>query len=312
MAAKTQILSVQGFDIALTQQYEEDYICLTDMVKAKDGDNRAADIIKNWIRNRSTIEFLGTWEMFHNPNFKVVEFDHFKKEAGLPTFTMSVSNWVEKTDSIGIFSKQGKFGGTYAHKDIAFEFGSAISPVFKLYLIKEFQRLKEEEQKNIKSAEWLFHRFSAKANYTIQTDAIQQHIIPTVNLPKEKLGIVYASEAELINYGTLGYTAKQWEKENPQLVLSGKNLRDYLSVEELIVLDNMQSFNSYLISQHIPQDERLQKVKEEAQRQLNAIKQSRTIQKVHDEGGKKLLTSLDGSLKKALEYNPNKDKEPSE
>lgn len=304
---KTVTINVRGTNIAVTKINEDDYISLTDMVKNEEGE----DHIRNWMRNKNTIEFLGIWEKINNPEFKGVEFDTFLKEAGLNRFNMTPRKWIDTTGAIGIVSKSGRNGGTYAHKDIAFEFGAWISPIFKLYLIKEFQRLKEEEQKNVKSAEWLFHRFSTKANYTIQTDAIQQHIIPTVNLPKEKLGIVYASEAELINYGTLGYTAKQWEKENPQLVLSGKNLRDYLSVEELIVLDNMQSFNSYLISQHIPQEERLKRVQDEAKRQLSAIKQSRTIQNIHKEETKHLPTSLDGSLKKALDYNPNEEKEPS-
>ena len=252
------------------------------MVNARTGDSRAADIIKNWIRNRSTIEYLGTWEMVYNPNFKVVEFDHFKKEAGLPTFTLSVSNWVEKTGAIGIFSKKGKYGGTYAHKDIAFEFCSAISPVFKLYLIKEFQRLKEDEVKQLKSAEWLYHRFSAKANYSIQTDAVQKYIIPNSTLPKEKYGIIYASEAELINYGTLGYTAKEWSENNPELAKKG-NLREYLSVEELVVLDNMQGFNSYLISQGIDKEERLIRVQEEAKRQFASLSHSKTIHNAKEE-----------------------------
>ena len=279
---KTAILNVQGVDISVTKFNEEDYICITDMVNARTGDSRAADIIKNWIRNRSTIEYLGTWEMVYNPNFKVVEFDHFKKEAGLPTFTLSVSNWVEKTGAIGIFSKKGKYGGTYAHKDIAFEFCSAISPVFKLYLIKEFQRLKEDEVKQLKSAEWLYHRFSAKANYSIQTDAVQKYIIPNSTLPKEKYGIIYASEAELINYGTLGYTAKEWSENNPELAKNG-NLREYLSVEELVVLDNMQGFNSYLISQGIDKEERLIRVQEEAKRQFASLSHSKTIHNAKEE-----------------------------
>ncbi len=279
---KTAILNVQGVDISVTKFNEEDYICITDMVNARTGDSRAADIIKNWIRNRSTIEYLGTWEMVYNPNFKVVEFDHFKKEAGLPTFTLSVSNWVEKTGAIGIFSKKGKYGGTYAHKDIAFEFCSAISPVFKLYLIKEFQRLKEDEVKQLKSAEWLYHRFSAKANYSIQTDAVQKYIIPNSTLPKEKYGIIYASEAELINYGTLGYTAKEWSENNPELAKKG-NLREYLSVEELVVLDNMQGFNSYLISQGIDKEERLIRVQEEAKRQFASLSHSKTIHNAKEE-----------------------------
>lgn len=279
---KTAILNVQGVDISVTKFNEEDYICITDMVNARTGDSRAADIIKNWIRNRSTIEYLGTWEMVYNPNFKVVEFDHFKKEAGLPTFTLSVSNWVEKTGAIGIFSKKGKYGGTYAHKDIAFEFCSAISPVFKLYLIKEFQRLKEDEVKQLKSAEWLYHRFSAKANYSIQTDAVQKYIIPNSTLPKEKYGIIYASEAELINYGTLGYTAKEWSENNPELAKKG-NLREHLSVEELVVLDNMQGFNSYLISQGIDKEERLIRVQEEAKRQFASLSHSKTIHNAKEE-----------------------------
>ena len=279
---KTAILNVQGVDISVTKFNEEDYICITDMVNARTGDSRAADIIKNWIRNRSTIEYLGTWEMVYNPNFKVVEFDHFKKEAGLPTFTLSVSNWVEKTGAIGIFSKKGKYGGTYAHKDIAFEFCSAISPVFKLYLIKEFQRLKEDEVKQLNSAEWLYHRFSAKANYSIQTDAVQKYIIPNSTLPKEKYGIIYASEAELINYGTLGYTAKEWSENNPELAKKG-NLREYLSVEELVVLDNMQGFNSYLISQGIDKEERLIRVQEEAKRQFASLSHSKTIHNAKEE-----------------------------
>ena len=284
---KNSIISVQGVEISVTKHNEDDYICITDMVAAKEGNNsRAADIIKNWIRNRSTIEFLGTWESVYNPNFKVVEFDHFKKEAGLPTFTLSVSNWVEKTNAIGIFSKKGKYGGTYAHKDIAFEFGTAISPVFKLYLIKEFQRLKEEEEKQLKSAEWLFHRFTTKANYSIQTDAVQKYIIPNTKLPKEKHGIIYADEAELINFATLGYTSKEWIKDNPEKTKCG-NLRDYLSVEELIVLDNMQSYNSILIREGLSQQERLLLIQKASQRQFESLQGNKTIAKAKELSVKK-------------------------
>ena len=273
---KNSILNVQGINISVTKYNDEDYICITDMAKGKDNNARASDIIKNWIRTKSTIDFLGTWESFYNPNFKVVEFDHLRKETGVPTFTMSVSDWVDKTNAIGIFSKKGKYGGTYAHKDIAFEFGTAISPVFKLYLIKEFQKLKEEESKTLKSAEWLHYRFSAKANYTIQTDAVKNFIIPKTTLPKEKHGIIYASEAELINFATLGYTAKDWSEANPELSKTG-NLRDYLELEELVVLDNMQAFNSSLISLGLTQKERHEKIKEEAKRQLESLRHSTTI-----------------------------------
>lgn len=259
---KNSIISVQGVEISITKNNKEDYICITDMVGAKNGNSRAADVIKNQIRNRSTIEFLGTWEKVYNPDFKVEEFDHFKKEAGLPTFTLSVSSWVEKTNAIGIISKKGKYGGTYAHKDIAFEFGTAISPVFKLYLIKEFQRL--------------YHRFTIKANYAIQTDAVKKYIIPNTPVPKQKHGIIYANEAELINYGTLGYTSKEWIESNPELSKKG-NLREHLDIEELIVLDNIQAFNSYLISQGFTPEERLLKIQEEAKRQFAALKVNRTI-----------------------------------
>ena len=189
---KTSIMNVQGIEIALTTINEEDFICITDIVKAKGGDARAADIIKNWIRNRSTIEFLGTWETLYNPNFKVVEFDHFRKEAGLPTFTMSVSNWIEKTGAIGIVSKAGRYGGTYAHKDIAFEFCSAISPMFKLYVIKEYQRLVELERSEL-ALSWNVKRLLSKANYHIHTDAIKNVILPKLNISQMKQGLVYAS-----------------------------------------------------------------------------------------------------------------------
>ena len=164
---KTSIMNVQGIEIALTTINEEDFICITDIVKAKGGDARAADIIKNWIRNRSTIEFLGTWETLYNPDFKVVEFDHFRKEAGLPTFTMSVSNWIEKTGAIGIISNAGRYGGTYAHKDIAFEFCSAISPMFKLYVIKEYQRLIEQERSELALSWNERHSLSSDVNVTL-------------------------------------------------------------------------------------------------------------------------------------------------
>jgi hypothetical protein len=183
------------------------------MAKAGSDDARAADIIKNWIRNRGTIEFLGTWETIYNPKFKVVEFDHFRKEAGLPTFTMSVNNWVEKTSAIGIFSKAGKYGGTYAHKDIAFEFGVAISPIFKLYLIKEYQRLKEIES-NQYNLEWNVKRILSKVNYQFQTNAVKDYIIPKSNLPQSKEGIAYADEADILNIALFGCTAKEWRDAN--------------------------------------------------------------------------------------------------
>jgi len=202
--AKNKKIQVQGTEITVLATKEQDYISLTDIAKSKEGDGRAADIIKNWIRNRGTIEFISTWEQLHNPNFKVVEFDHFRMNAGLTSFVLSPGKWVEKTDAIGIFVKGGRYGGTYAHKDIAFEFCSAISPVFKLYLIKEFQRLKEEEQKQLG---WDIRRNLTKINYRIHTDAIKENLIPP-ELTKQQVSLVYASEADLLNMALFGKTAK--------------------------------------------------------------------------------------------------------
>ena len=249
---KTSIMNVQGIEIALTTINEEDFICITDIVKAKGGDARAADIIKNWIRNRSTIEFLGTWETLYNPDFKVVEFDHFRKEAGLPTFTMSVSNWIEKTGAIGIISKAGRYGGTYAHKDIAFEFCSAISPMFKLYVIKEYQRL------------------LSKANYHIHTDAIKNVILPKLNISQMKQGLVYASEADLLNMVLFGCTAKQWQEANPELAKT-MNIRDTSTINQLIVLSNIESLNAELIKQGISKEDRFAILRRTAEEQLAVL-----------------------------------------
>ena len=201
-------IKVQNISISIITQKGNDFICLTDMAKAKEGDARAADIIKNWIRTRTTLEFIGTWEEMYNPDFKVVEFDHFKMNAGLPSFVLSPGQWIKKTNAIGMYVSAGKYGGTYAHKDIAFEFGSAISPVFKLYLIKEFQRLKEDETDRLK-LEWNLQRTLAKVNYHIHTDAIKENLIP-VELTKQQTSLVYASEADLLNMALFGKTALHW------------------------------------------------------------------------------------------------------
>ena len=246
-------LKVQDVEISLATIDNQDYISLTDMAKGKNDEARAADIIKNWIRNRSTLEFLNTWEILYNPNFKVVEFDHFKKEAGLPTFTISVSNWVESTNAIGILSRKGKYGGTYAHKDIAFEFGAAISPVFKLYLIKEYQRLKELES-NQYNLEWNVKRILSKANYHIHTDAVKNYILPTLSDLKD--AFVYADEADLLNLAMFGCTAKQWKAANPERALKGENIRDIASINELAILSNIESLNASLIKHNIAKEER--------------------------------------------------------
>ena len=266
---KTSIMNVQGIEIALTTINEEDFICITDIVKAKGGDARAADIIKNWIRNRSTIEFLGTWETLYNPNFKVVEFDHFRKEAGLPTFTMSVSNWIEKTGAIGIVSKAGRYGGTYAHKDIAFEFCSAISPMFKLYVIKEYQRLVELERSEL-ALSWNVKRLLSKANYHIHTDAIKNVILPKLNISQMKQGLVYASEADLLNMVLFGCTAKQWQEANPELAKT-MNIRDTATINQLIVLSNIESLNAELIKQEVSKEDRFTILHRTAEEQLAVL-----------------------------------------
>jgi hypothetical protein len=207
---KKNIIEVKGTPITVFHSKENDFISLTDIAKTKENDSRAADVIKNWIRTRSTIEFIGTWEQLYNPDFKVVKFDHFKMNAGLPSFVLSPGNWVEKTNAIGIFVKKGKYGGTFAHKDIALEFCSAINPTFKLFLIKEFQRLKEEEYKLL---DWSAKRELAKINYRIHTDAIKENLIP-IHLSKKKISFVYANEADVLNMALFGKTAKEWRAEN--------------------------------------------------------------------------------------------------
>jgi phage regulator Rha-like protein len=264
--AKNKTIQVQNIPIAVSTDGGHDFICLTDMANAKEGESRAADIIKNWLRNRYTLEFLGTWEQMHNPDFKVVEFDHFKMQAGLPSFVLSVSEWIEKTNAKGMTVKKGKYGGTYAHVDIAFEFGSAISASFKLYLIKEFQRLKEDENNRLQLT-WNLHRTLSKINYQIHTDAIKEHIIPDI-LSKEQAAQVYASEADVLNVALFGKTAKQWQTENPN---AEGNMRDQATIEQLLVLANLESLNAEFIKMKLPQTDRLIKLNQTAITQLKAI-----------------------------------------
>ncbi|WP_348825315.1 KilA-N domain-containing protein [Flavobacterium aestuarii] len=272
---KKQVLIVQNIPINLTSFINEDFICLTDMANGKESESRAADIIKNWLRNRYTIEFLGTWELINNPNFKVVEFDHFKTQAGLPSFVLSASEWIEKTNAIGITVKKGKYGGTYAHKDIAFEFGSAISVTFKLYLIKEYQRLKEEENDRLKLT-WNLHRTLSKINYRIHTDAVKEHIIPA-SITKEQANFIYTNEADALNVALFGKTAKQWRDENTEL---DGNIRDYASIEQLLVLANIESMNAEFIRMELPQNERLTKLNQIAITQLKSLIQNPNVKKL--------------------------------
>lgn len=272
--AKNKVITVQNMPIAISLESGNDFICLTDMANAKDGEARAADIIKNWLRNRYTLEFLGTWEQINNPGFKVVEFDHFKMQAGLPSFVLSVSEWIEKTDAIGISVKKGKYGGTYAHRDIAFEFGSAISASFKLYLIKEFQRLKEEENNRLQ-LDWNLQRTLAKVNYRIHTDAIKEMIIPKL-LGAKEASLVYATEADLLNMALFGKTAQQWKNEHPA---SKGNIRDEATIEQLVVLSNMESINAVLIHNGLPQAERLIQLNRMAITQMKSLLQNNNIKK---------------------------------
>ena len=273
MSKKKNIIQVQNIPISVFSEKGNDFICITDMAKAKDGEARAADIIKNWIRTRTTLEFLGTWEEMYNPNFKVVEFDHFRMQAGLPSFVLSPGNWIEKTGAIGMYVTAGRYGGTYAHKDIAFEFGSAISPVFKLYLIKEFQRLKENEN-NQQKLEWNFQRTLAKDNYHIHTDAIKEKLIPK-ELTKTQINFIYANEADLLNVALFGMTAKQWRDVNPD---KEGNMRDDASIEQLVVLSNMESINAVLIHNGLMQNERLKQLNKIAISQMKSLIDYKNIQ----------------------------------
>ena len=255
---------VQNVPITVISDTGLDYICLTDMAGAKNDEVRAADVIKNWLRNRYTIEFLGTWEQIHNPNFKVVEFDHFRRQAGLPSFVLSVSEWIEQTNAVGIIVKKGRYGGTYAHKDIAFEFGSAISVPFKLYLIEEFQRLKEEEQKALG---WSAKRELAKINYHIHTDAIKEHLIPEEIDPYHR-SLIYANEADVLNVALYGMTAKEWRDAHPD---DKGNIRDYATINQLICLSNMENLNVVFINEGMPQQERLHKLNQIAIQQMTVL-----------------------------------------
>ncbi len=274
---KNNTIIVQNISIQIVSEINEDFISITDMANAKESDSRAADIIKNWLRTRYTLEFLGTWEQINNPNFKVVEFDHFKMQAGLPSFVLSPGQWVEKTNAIGIVVKAGRYGGTYAHKDIAFEFCSAISPVFKLYLIKEFQRLKDDENNRLQ-LEWNLQRTISKINYHIHTDAIKENLLPPV-LTRLQINLVYASEADMLNVALFGITARQWRDANTK---SEGNIRDHATIEQLVVLSNLESINSVLIHQGLTQSERLEKLNGIAITQMISLLKSSEMKKLRE------------------------------
>lgn len=263
-------IKVQETEISVTNINGEDYICLTDMVRGEEG----KDHIKNWMRNRNTVEFLGVWEQMHNPNFKGVEFDTFRREAGLNNFTLTPKKWVEATDAIGIISKSGNGGGTYAHVDIAFEFGMWISPQFKLYLIKEYQRLKKIES-NQYNLEWNVKRMISKTNYSIHTDAVKEVLIPQVR-PWAK-NYEYANEADLLNLAIFGMTAKQWKEANPGRDKNGENMRDSASIVELIVISNAESLNAELIKDGLSKQERYERIQRMAHDQIRVLSKEDTM-----------------------------------
>lgn len=312
MAKKTTTITVQGIDISITKNNEEDYISLTDMVKAKDEDNNRSDmIIQNWMRNKDTVEFIGLWETINNPDFKSVEFEGFKNSAGTNRFSLTPKMWIEKTNAIGIISKPGRYGGTYAHKDIAFNFGMWISPMFQLYIVKEYQRLKEIEN-NQYNIEWNVKRILSKANYHIHTDAINKYIIPKMSISQKKEW-VYADEADMLNIIMFGCTAKQWREANPQRASNGENIRDMASINELAILSNLESLNSSLIKQRVERRQRAHILLEMAKEQKQILDRYdfvKSAKKLTDstlvEAKQNTLSSFDSSLKKALDYDPSK------
>lgn len=268
-----QTVNVKNTQIRTLKINNEDYICITDIARQKNP-VEPKDVVKNWLRLKNTIEYLGLWEKLYNPNFKGVEFDPLYQEAGSNAFTMSPTRWVETTNAIGLVTKSGANGGTYAQKDIAFKFASWVSVEFELYLVKEFQRLKEEEQKQLG---WSAKRELAKINYRIHTDAIKQNLIPEEITPAQK-SFIYADEADMLNVAMFGKTAKQWREENPNLK---GNIRDYASINQLICLSNMENLNAVFINDGLSQSERLEKLNK------IAIQQMKILENVDD---RKLLT----------------------
>lgn len=256
-------ITVKDTEINITKINDEDYICITDMLKAKDGDFFVTD----WLRNRNTLEYIGTWESVYNPDFNFEEFSKITSRSGLNSFKISVKEFVERTNAISITAKAGRYGGTYAHKDIAFEFAMWISPQFKIYIVKEFQRLKTEEQKQLG---WSAKRELAKINYRIHTDAIKNNLIPA-ELTSKQVSIVYADEADVLNMALFGKTAKQWRDEHPDLK---GNIRDYASMNELICLSNLENINAVLINEQMPQTERLVKLNQIAIYQISVLQES--------------------------------------
>lgn len=282
--APTKKILVNDVEITISEQKDrDDYICLTDMAHFRDKE-RTNYIIQNWMRLRSTIEFLGLWEHINNPDFKGIEFDAFRNSSGLNSFTLTPKQWIEKTNAIGIISKPGRYGGTYTHKDIAFEFGTWLSPAFKLYLIKEYQRLKEAESHPM-LGEWNVKRILSKVNYTLHTDAVKSFVIPKVNV--EQALYAYADEADMLNLALWGCTAKQWREANPTYAAQGMNVRDTASINELVVLLNLESLNAELLKREVSKSDRfrmLYRIATEQLHHLNAIEADKKFKAIeHNE-----------------------------
>lgn len=268
-------INVRGIKISVLSGQQESYISLSDIAKYKDTE-RSDYILQNWMRNRSTIDFLGLWEQLHNPNFNSIEFDGIKNESGVNSFSLTPKRWILSTGAIGITSKAGRYGGTYAHHDIAFEFATWISVEFKLYLLNEFQRLKKIDNEQ-KSLEWNVSRTLAKVNYHIHTESIKTNIIPKLIDKTEKHNLIYANEADLLNMALFGKTAQEWRKENPD---SNGNIRDYATIEQLVVLSNLESLNAELISQSKNVEERIELLNRTAINQMQILVNSKSIKKL--------------------------------
>lgn len=266
--AKNKKIQVEGKEITVILDNQQEYISLTDMLKAKDGDF----FISDWLRNRNTVEYLGIWESVYNPDFNYGEFATIKSQAGLNSYKLSVKDWVGKTNAIGLKATVGRYGGTYAHPDIAFEFGMWISPQFKIYLIKEFQRLKDDENNRL-NLEWNLQRTISKINYQIHTDAIKANLIPK-EITKLQSGFVYATEADLLNVALFGITAKEWRDSNPD---KKGNIRDDATLEQLVVLSNMESINALFIQQNLSQNERLIQLNKVAITQMKSLLENNKI-----------------------------------
>jgi hypothetical protein len=269
-------INVDGTQIRVKgEDNENTYLSLTDI--AKRFSDRSDQIIGNWIRTRSTLSFLGVWEQLHNTNFNSLKFEGIKNQAGAPTFVLSVGDWVTQTDAVGIYAKAGRYGGTYAHRDIALEFCSWVEPAFRLYIIKEFQRLKTDESEQM-NLEWNVRRLISKSNYRIHTDTIKNHLIPQRFVKDTAQGVVYANEADLLNVAIFGETARQWKEHNPN---AKGNLRDNASMEQLLVLSNLESLNAELIKMGLSKDERIEKLNEAAIYQMNIIVQTAAFQQLN-------------------------------